>query len=340
MSVQQKVSSASYKQVNDELALIDQATCDCIVALKNLLPDHTWSETFKTVCLDIQDGGNVAFYDQVEAVARECLAVLNHQNNDQFCGMQDQLKAYTSLLTTGRAHVGLADILDEPEQVTRSCCKVKTKKICRLCVRCLTVTGRLTVNGTLSVNGTFLVNGIDFSSPEAIADALAASPASIEIITDAIAADAAAVATLAAALAGTGGLGGYGYIYTLTQAATVAIEAPILFDSNGPLLGVTHTPGSSAIGIVNAGTYAITFSVSGTEPNQFAIFVNGVPDASTIYGSGAGTQQNTGHAILTLGAGDVITIVNHSSAAAGTLAPLVGGTQVNVRASVLISRLA
>jgi len=141
-------------------------------------------------------------------------------------------------------------------------------------------------------------------------------------------------------IAGTGGSLGYGYIYTLTQAATVAIEAPILFDSNGPLLGITHILGSGAIVVTNGGTYAITFSVSGTEPNQFAISVNGIADATTIYGSGAGTQQNTGQAILTLGAGDTITIINHSSAAAVTLASIVGGAQANVRASVLIERLA
>lgn len=132
---------------------------------------------------------------------------------------------------------------------------------------------------------------------------------------------------------------GYAYIYNLTP-QTVAIEAVTLFDSNGPLLGVTHTPGSSAINITSAGTYSIHFSVSGTEPNQFSVFVNGAPAVSSIYGSGAGTQQNSGQVILTLAAADVITIRNHSSAAAVTLASVIGGTQANVNASVLIVRLA
>ena len=137
---------------------------------------------------------------------------------------------------------------------------------------------------------------------------------------------------------GTSGILGFGYIYNLT-AQSVAVEAPIIFDSNGPLLGVTHATPSPSIVIVNSGTYAITFSVSGTESNQFAIAINGTPNASTIYGSGAGTQQNTGLAILVLGAGDTITIVNHSSAAAVGLASVIGGTQANVNASVLIERL-
>lgn len=137
---------------------------------------------------------------------------------------------------------------------------------------------------------------------------------------------------------GVGGLLGYGYIYNLT-AQSVAIEAPIVFDSTGPVLGVIHAPGTTDIEVVDAGTWSITYSVSGTEPNQFSIFVNGVPAPSTIYGSGAGTQQNTGQAILVLGAGDIITIVNHSSAAAVGLASLIGGTQENVNASVLLERL-
>jgi hypothetical protein len=79
--------------------------------------------------------------------------------------------------------------------------------------------------------------------------------------------------------------------------------------------------------------------VSGVEPSQFGLFVNGSPVAGTIYGSGAGTQQDSGQAILTLGAGDAIRLVNHSSAAAVTLQTLAGGTQTNVNASVVIKKL-
>jgi hypothetical protein len=119
----------------------------------------------------------------------------------------------------------------------------------------------------------------------------------------------------------------------------VAIEAPVLFSSSGPLNGITHAPGDPGIVVTNAGVYEITFSVSGVEPSQFAVFVNGAAVPETIYGSGAGTQQDTGQAIVTLGAGDVLTLVNHSSAAAVTLQTLAGGTQTNVNASVVITKL-
>jgi hypothetical protein len=58
-----------------------------------------------------------------------------------------------------------------------------------------------------------------------------------------------------------------------------------------------------------------------------------------VFGSGAGTQQNNGQVILTLVAGDVLTLHNHTSAAAVTLQTLAGGTVANVNASVLIRKL-
>ncbi len=137
----------------------------------------------------------------------------------------------------------------------------------------------------------------------------------------------------------TGGLAEYGYIYN-TGAQTVAINADVLFDTNGILTsGITHTPGTSQITIANAGNYKVSFSVSGAEFNQFALMVNGVPAAETVYGSGDAEQQNNGQAIIALAAGDVLTLQNHSSNLAITLQTLAGGTQTNVNASIIIEKL-
>jgi hypothetical protein len=105
--------------------------------------------------------------------------------------------------------------------------------------------------------------------------------------------------------------------------------------------GFTHSLGSADITVVNPGVYKVAFSVSGTEPCQFALFINGVVVAASVYGSGAGTQQDTGQAILALNASDVLTLVNHTSAAAVTLAasPPIGGTATTVNASILIQQL-
>ncbi|MBW7458376.1 collagen-like protein, partial [Paenibacillus sepulcri] len=137
-----------------------------------------------------------------------------------------------------------------------------------------------------------------------------------------------------------GGISQFGYVYNLAS-RVVPIEADVIFDTNGLLTpGITHAPGTTQIAVTDAGTYEVTFSVSGVEPNQFALFLNGALVAGTIYGSGAGTQQNNGQAIIALASGDVLTLRNHSSSAAVTLQTLAGGTQANVNASVVIKRLA
>lgn len=129
------------------------------------------------------------------------------------------------------------------------------------------------------------------------------------------------------------------YIYNL-DAQTVAIEADVNFSTNGFLTaGITHASGSPSILVATAGIYEVTFSVSGTEPNQFALFLNGNLVPGTIYASGAGTQQNNGQAIFTIGAGDVLTLRNHSSAAAVGLATPIGGTQASVNASITLKKL-
>jgi hypothetical protein len=102
---------------------------------------------------------------------------------------------------------------------------------------------------------------------------------------------------------------------------------------------IMHTPATTSITLSNAGDYAIWFIVSGVEPNQFALFQNGAPVAGGIYGSGAGTQTNSGVIIITAAAGDVLTVRNHTSAAAVTLQTLAGGTQINTNASICIGKI-
>jgi hypothetical protein len=121
----------------------------------------------------------------------------------------------------------------------------------------------------------------------------------------------------------------------------VPVEADVTFDNNGVLsAGITHAPGTAQITFLNSGIYEVRFSISGVAPNQVGLFLNGALVPGTIYGSGAGTQQNTGQAILTIVAGDVLTVTNHTSAAALMLQTLAGGTQANVNASVIIEQLA
>jgi len=79
--------------------------------------------------------------------------------------------------------------------------------------------------------------------------------------------------------------------------------------------------------------------VTGVEPTQFSLFLNGAVVAGTLYGTEAGTLQNNGQAIIAIAAGDALTLRNHSSATAVILQTLAGGIQTNVNASIVITKL-
>ncbi len=119
------------------------------------------------------------------------------------------------------------------------------------------------------------------------------------------------------------------------------IESAVKFDSEGVISsGIKHGAGAAGVEIALAGTYLVSFSISGTEPSQFAIFLNESVVGGSIYGSGAGTQQNAGQAIVIVPAGGVLTIKNHTSAAAVGLALVIGGTQQSSNASLVIEKIA
>ena len=130
----------------------------------------------------------------------------------------------------------------------------------------------------------------------------------------------------------------FAYIYNFREQA-VEKDAAIVFDTTGSISGISHENGSAEIGIRNSGIYLISYSVSGTEPNQFALFVNGKILEQSVYGSGVGTQQNNGQVIVELGEKDSITLDNVSGDKAVGLASKIGGDKVNVNASITILKL-
>jgi len=120
--------------------------------------------------------------------------------------------------------------------------------------------------------------------------------------TGAVGAAGAAGATGATGATGPQGPAGqpdYAYIYSIAP-QVVAVGGTILLPSTGQLSGFTSSLGT--LTALAAGTYSVSFSVSATEPNQISLALNGTVVPGTTYGSGAGTQQNTGQAIVTLAA--------------------------------------
>jgi hypothetical protein len=120
-----------------------------------------------------------------------------------------------------------------------------------------------------------------------------------------------------------------GYVYELATLvdATVVGGTDVPFSNNGPLTGVAHTPGTTTITVSSAGIYEINYGISITAGigSQIAIAVNGTPNSSTPISALVATGSLFGVAILTLAAGDVITLRNNSAIGLTlTLAPGVG----------------
>ncbi|MHC8517217.1 hypothetical protein [Sporosarcina sp. ITBMC105] len=110
-----------------------------------------------------------------------------------------------------------------------------------------------------------------------------------------------------------GGVLGAAYIYDTTLQTLEEGDA-VTYDTNGNITPpgfVTHTPGAAEITINETGTYLITYEVTPrTGTSAFALF-NGVSQIDgTAYGTTAGNQPYVGQQIVTLTAGDVLTVRN------------------------------
>ncbi|QXE20978.1 DNRLRE domain-containing protein [Clostridium sp. 001] len=139
----------------------------------------------------------------------------------------------------------------------------------------------------------------------------------------------------------------HAYIFN-TGTQNIGVEADIPFNTNGSLSGITHSINSSNINIKNSGFYAVLFRVTGDLSNQFAVFKNNTLVPGTIYGITSPTLvppvssygDNTGIAILSANAGDILTLRNHTSTSSINLVNNAGGTATNgVSASILIIRI-
>lgn len=179
-----------------------------------------------------------------------------------------------------------------------------SKKCCRCCS--LTVSGNASIGGNLAVGGN-----------ETIAGNL----------------------TVNGTITGAGLNLAYGYVYN-TAAQVIAVGTAVTFATNGPLLDVTHTAGSGSVTVTEAGTYMVQYMVAGVLLNQFEIFVTGVAAPSTVYGTGVGASETIGFALLTLAAGDVLTLVNTSALPITLSVNLGGGSATSLNASMLVSRIA
>jgi collagen type I alpha len=116
----------------------------------------------------------------------------------------------------------------------------------------------------------------------------------------------------------------------------IAPNAAVPFSDSGVRTsGINHASGSAEIVIASPGDYVVSFSVSGVEPNQFALFLNGVIVPGTAYSSGLGTQQSSGQAIVSIGPNGILTLRSQTSG----IILVAADPPVVVNASVLIHKL-
>jgi hypothetical protein len=121
-------------------------------------------------------------------------------------------------------------------------------------------------------------------------------------------------------------------VYDTSGSQVVTAGTDVTFDSNGPLSGVTHTAGTAAVTVPIAGTYQIYYAVNITAGTgaTISIAVNGTVDASTSIDLLSATGETSGDTMLTLAAGDVLTLRNSSVATPFTTSTTNVGAQLDV----------
>jgi len=178
--------------------------------------------------------------------------------------------------------------------------KNKVKKFCKVCAQCVSVRDNLNYNGTLTANGLLAAN-----DGATLNGSLTINGTRYPITPT------------------------YGYIYDISS-TILSPGDPVPFNNNGPLSGITHTPGSSQITIQNTGVYTVLWSATNVYVDSVLceIYINGVPAPSTLYLGGL--LAGTGIAILPLSAGDIIELV--------ALVGIQGSTPL-VDAAILIQKI-
>jgi len=94
---------------------------------------------------------------------------------------------------------------------------------------------------------------------------------------------------------------------------SVQQEDAFVWANNLHLKEFKHTQGYTDFCAERSGVYDIFVDIATDEPLQFALFVNGVPDNSTIFGRDSGANRCLMRQFVKLNKGDVLSVRNHDS---------------------------
>lgn len=103
----------------------------------------------------------------------------------------------------------------------------------------------------------------------------------------------------------------YGQVYNTSDYGAIAPGALVTFDSNGPLLGITHVAGSDTITVVTTGVYLLEWDlVSAGGAGPISLLVNGLKIQQLSWAGDVAGFGLYGVGIIALTAGDIIQLRN------------------------------
>lgn len=105
---------------------------------------------------------------------------------------------------------------------------------------------------------------------------------------------------------------GYGQVYN-TGAQAINNGNTITFDSNGPLLNITHVAGSDTVTVNAAGTYMVTWIVSAQgDGGGYTLLQNGVAVPNLTFVTDPGNGESVGNGIVNVALGDTFQLRNNT----------------------------
>jgi len=107
---------------------------------------------------------------------------------------------------------------------------------------------------------------------------------------------------------GSGFTPAYGTFYNNQDILTATGALPLLTFLAVPPVGLSHTPGSSIVTVIDAGVYNVTYGVNDSGSTPFALRINGAVLPGSIIYPFSGSLAS-GWATLALAAGNTIEIV-------------------------------
>jgi hypothetical protein len=108
------------------------------------------------------------------------------------------------------------------------------------------------------------------------------------------------------------GSGAYGSYVSATH-QTVAVNKAFDWNNNVINYNLVHQPGTEMVIVERDGVYDIFGDIITDEPAQLTIFVNDVPDLSTVFGRDSGATRCLMRQFVKLNKGDVVTVRNYES---------------------------